>query len=256
MDSLRTSPILIVVFFLALQATTADTIILKDGRQITGDLLKSDKDIAIIDLGFEVLRVPQAEIVRIVKPEEKKPATEPASDANSRPSERESPSWQLFRTAKLEPTTIEENVRRFGEAVVMVTSPRGQGSGFVITPDGHCITNYHVIAQETRIKVTVFRKRESGYEQKHYKKVRIIALNPFIDLALMKIDGDGDPFKCVYLGDIEENEVGLNGSPTRVVKIFRPSVARECEKLAPMDEQAMDEAADRLVAFLQEKELL
>ncbi len=55
---------------------------------------------------------------------------------------------------------------------------------------------------------------------------------------------------------VEEDEVGLNGSPTRVVKIFRPSVARECEKLTPMDEQAMDEAADRLVAFLQEKKLL
>ena len=55
---------------------------------------------------------------------------------------------------------------------------------------------------------------------------------------------------------IEEDMVGLTGSPTRVVKIFRPSVARECEKLAPMDEEALDEAADRLVEFLQEKELL
>ena len=36
-------------------------------------------------------------------------------------------------------------VERFGEAVVMVTSPAGQGSGFVVTAEGHLITNYHVV---------------------------------------------------------------------------------------------------------------
>ncbi len=56
--------------------------------------------------------------------------------------------------------------------------------------------------------------------------------------------------------DVEADKLGLNGSPTRVVKIFRPSVARECEKLPAGDEQAVSEAVDKLVAFLRQKELL
>ena len=56
--------------------------------------------------------------------------------------------------------------------------------------------------------------------------------------------------------DIEPESVGLTGSPTRVVKIFRPTVARECEKLTPTDEQGINDAADRLVAFLQKRQLI
>ena len=56
--------------------------------------------------------------------------------------------------------------------------------------------------------------------------------------------------------DVEPEKAGLNGSPTRVVKIFRPSVARECEKIQAADEQAVKNATDKLVEFLQKKELI
>ena len=56
--------------------------------------------------------------------------------------------------------------------------------------------------------------------------------------------------------DADGAKVGLNGSPTRVVKIFRPKVARECEKIVAGDEASVLRAADRLIEFLQEKELL
>ncbi len=55
---------------------------------------------------------------------------------------------------------------------------------------------------------------------------------------------------------VEAASVGLDGSPTRVVKIFRPSVARQCEKIAPRDEQEIEQAADQLVALLKEKQLI
>lgn len=51
-------------------------------------------------------------------------------------------------------------------------------------------------------------------------------------------------------------KLGLNGSPTRVVKIFRPTVARQCEKLPAGDDAAIAAAADKVVAFLQKKELI
>ena len=56
--------------------------------------------------------------------------------------------------------------------------------------------------------------------------------------------------------DVEDDRLGLKGSPTRVVKIFRPQVARQCEKVLATDEQALNDAVERLVAFLQSKELL
>ena len=56
--------------------------------------------------------------------------------------------------------------------------------------------------------------------------------------------------------DIDEDNVGLAGSPTRVVKIFRPTVARECRMVAPADEIAIGHAADELVAFLAKKGVL
>ncbi|MCD6365653.1 MAG: electron transfer flavoprotein subunit beta/FixA family protein [Planctomycetes bacterium] len=56
--------------------------------------------------------------------------------------------------------------------------------------------------------------------------------------------------------DVEQESLGLKGSPTRVVKIFRPSVTRRCEKILADDDESIDRSADRLVALLQEKELL
>ena len=56
--------------------------------------------------------------------------------------------------------------------------------------------------------------------------------------------------------DVKAENLGLNGSPTRVVKIFRPSVTRECELVRAADEQAIEEAAEKLVAFLRQRELI
>ncbi len=208
MNSRRICFAAIAVSFFVLSAATADTVILKGGHQVSGQVLKSDKNVVIVDLGVTVLRLPRSKVVRIEKSEEK--TSKPKLDPKEKPpsQQKESAGWQMFRTAVLQPTTIEDNAQRFGEAVVMVTSPGGQGSGFMITPDGYCITNYHVISGETRIKVTVFRRTKTGYEQKNYKKVKIIALNPFVDLALLKVDGEGDTFKYAYLGRTDELEAG------------------------------------------------
>ena len=154
------------ISLLVLGVAGADTVILKGGQQLSGEVLKSDNDFVIVDLGSAVLRLPRADVVRIEKAKDQSPEQE-LQAKKGESSEQESADWQMFRTAVLEPKTIEENTQRFGEAVIMVSSPGGQGSGFIITPDGYCITNYHVISEETRIKITVFRRTEAGYEQKN-----------------------------------------------------------------------------------------
>jgi electron transfer flavoprotein beta subunit len=55
---------------------------------------------------------------------------------------------------------------------------------------------------------------------------------------------------------IELSEVGVKGSPTQVVKIFKPKVARECEKVPAKDEESVEKAVDKLTEFLRHKGLI
>ena len=195
----------------AAAGTPADRVVLKSGSEVTGEVLKSDGQSVIVDLGCAVLRLASSDVLRIERhgagglfsasqPDSRGPA--------SQPSERLGTLWQLYRTAKCEAGTVEQQAERNSEAVVMVTSPGGLGSGFVIHPDGYLVTNYHVIANETRIKVTLFHKNPQGFENRHFKKVRIIAIDPFEDLALLKIEDAGEPLKFVYLGNHDDLAVG------------------------------------------------
>jgi electron transfer flavoprotein beta subunit len=55
---------------------------------------------------------------------------------------------------------------------------------------------------------------------------------------------------------IDAADVGLRGSPTRVVRVFRPSIARECEMLSAEDPTSIEAACDRVVTFLEERGLI
>ena len=47
-----------------------------------------------------------------------------------------------------------------------------------------------------------------------------------------------------------EDEVGLDGSPTRVIKLYRPKVRREAVIMSPKNENEIEEAADKLIDFI------
>jgi len=196
-------PILAVAAF-AVSGASGERIVLKSGQEIKAGILKQDTKTVVVDLGSTVVTLNRSDVEKIEPDQPAAAAAAPPAGGEGKTPEKAGPQWQLYRTAKLTPTTIEKNVDRFGEGVVMVTSPAGQGSGFFINADGYLITNYHVIARETRVKVTVFCKTAEGFEQKPYKQVKIVALNPFMDLALLKIEAPAAPFKYVYLGETGE----------------------------------------------------
>jgi electron transfer flavoprotein alpha/beta subunit len=56
--------------------------------------------------------------------------------------------------------------------------------------------------------------------------------------------------------ELDVKNLGLKGSPTRVVKIFRPKVARECEILTAENEDAVVASTERMYSFLQEREMV
>ncbi len=200
----RIVAIFCVIIGLCVSVGMAERIVLKNGYELTGDILKDTDSGLVVDIGFTVLQLPKESVVKVIKGDSALSGTETSGAVV----EESASQWQIYHTAKLKRATIEKNSEMYGEGVVMVLGPGGQGSGFMISSDGYLITNYHVIAGETRLKVTVFSRSESGYEQKQYKEVKIVAFNPNWDLALLKIEGAKKPLKYVYMGDMNEIEAG------------------------------------------------
>ncbi|MEC9292473.1 MAG: Do family serine endopeptidase [Pseudomonadota bacterium] len=78
---------------------------------------------------------------------------------------------------------------------------RSLGSGVIVTPDGHMITNLHVIQGSKKVKVMFGDKRERDAE--------FIAGDKRTDLALLRIiPKNGERFEAVRFADSDSVEVG------------------------------------------------
>ena len=70
---------------------------------------------------------------------------------------------------------LKDLVDELGEAVVMIRTPIGLGSGFLIHPDGYVVTNDHVVAGERKISITQFSQSGEELLKKNFDNVRIVA---------------------------------------------------------------------------------
>lgn len=192
----------------------AETLQLKDKVSVTGKILAEKRDQVYVDLGFTVLTVPRSQIMRILKadaPETtgKLTVVKASLETETRPAVESKPGFYSANGNKGAAHSVRELVNVVGEAVVQVRTPSGLGSGFIINEDGFLMTNFHVIEGETEISVEVYHQKDGELNRKSYKQVRIIAINKFADLALLKIEGTDCPkFKYVPLGSSEALAVG------------------------------------------------
>lgn len=76
---------------------------------------------------------------------------------------------------------------------------KGNGSGVFISVDGYIVTNNHVVEDAKDIKVTT-------YDKRNYKAT-LVGADPLTDLAVIKIEGEGD-FPAVHFADINSVKVG------------------------------------------------
>ncbi|MBE0583371.1 MAG: DegQ family serine endoprotease [Desulfofustis sp.] len=75
----------------------------------------------------------------------------------------------------------------------------GAGSGFIISADGHILTNNHVVENAEKMTVTLADNREV--------EAKLIGTDPQSDVALIKIDIDED-LPTLSLGDSDALDVG------------------------------------------------
>ena len=198
------SPLTGLALWATISSGFAETLQLKDKTSVTGKILAEKKDQLVVDLGFTVLVVPKNQVLKVSGDETpaspRKSATPPSTPPLGSPGDVPTEIFQTARTP-LSEKSVRELVNQLGEAVVQVRAPSGLGSGFILNEDGYLITNFHVIEGETQLAVEVYHLKNGQLERATYKQIRIVAMNKFQDLALLKIDDKDAPvFAKVMLG--------------------------------------------------------
>ncbi len=75
----------------------------------------------------------------------------------------------------------------------------GTGSGVIITPDGHIVTNNHVIANSTKLQVTL--NNNKTYD------ATVVGSDSNTDIALLKIDAE-EALPYLTFGDSDNTKIG------------------------------------------------
>ncbi|MCC5790295.1 MAG: trypsin-like peptidase domain-containing protein [Opitutales bacterium] len=181
----------------------ADVIVLSNGARLEGEILQEREDRVVLDLGFQLITIPRDEI-----------STIQSADPEAVETVVREGIYRIAENAR--ERSVRDNVETIGEAVVQVRTPTGLGSGFVIDPSGYIVTNEHVISGERDITVILYEQRDGNLENVSFRNVRIVALNPFSDLALLKVEADRE-FVTVPVGssnDLRQGEIVFAvGSP-------------------------------------------
>ena len=188
---------MLTILCLAVQSQ-ADTVILKSGTEIKGNVIKQSASHLWIDIGHDVIPIDMIQVEHLIIEETGDEVTPDSQQT-------------LFNTSDTLLERIPQSQAKIvGPSVIKVSTPGGLGSGVMINNDGYAITNAHVIQGETNLEVTVWLPQSDGSLQRTtIEEVQIIAINNHLDLALLRIKHpEGEPFDFSYLEKAESIVVG------------------------------------------------
>ncbi|MGH7409155.1 MAG: S1C family serine protease, partial [Candidatus Methylomirabilales bacterium] len=142
-------------------------------------------------------------------------------------------------------TSDEENTtaifRRLAPGVVYVTTVfahegpaapavrRGVGSGFVVSGEGHVLTNAHVVEGSDDILVTI-----AGQER---RKARLVGLDAATDVAVLKIENPPPDLTVIPLGSSSHLQIGQKvlaiGNPFGLSQTLTVGVVSGLDRMLP-----------------------
>ncbi len=175
-------------------------IILNNGAELKAPIIKETDEQVFVDLADTIVGILKKNILSNA------PLT--GKDACANTAGR---TGTFYYTGNLPVTSIKKLTEQYSSGVVMVQTPIGTGSGFIVNEKGFLLTNFHVIEKQTRIKIKIFHTKDEdkGFVEKIYKDVSIIAINQALDIALLKITNvDKKMLNPLFLGTMADVKTG------------------------------------------------
>jgi serine protease Do len=155
----------------------------KDGKPVAGG------DVLALSRAFEEVASRMESVVVNINTEE----------LITRSSMQEQMPWNPFFNPFFGPEQTPERQMPEGQMPERQQMRQSLGSGVIVDPKGYIVTNYHVIKDATRIKVSL--ADDTEYTAK------VIGTDEISDIAVIKINGDKD-FPFAKIGDSRSMNVG------------------------------------------------
>lgn len=166
--------------------------------------------------------------------------------------------------------TLSQSIKKFNPYDLIICGERatdgdtGQvGPGIAAWLDIPFTTYVSKIKEVNENSMIVQRMVETGYEILEIETPCLLTVVKEINYPRLpsmrgKLLAKKKEIKTWGPDDIEAKRdyIGLEGSPTRVVKISKPKVSRGGEILMPKNESELDKAVDGLIEYLQKKEII
>ncbi|MDQ2939026.1 MAG: trypsin-like peptidase domain-containing protein [Actinomycetota bacterium] len=96
----------------------------------------------------------------------------------------------------------------FGGSGLLGQAAAGQGSGFVLNKDGEIVTNAHVVSQGEGSNLSKANQVYVEFADRNRVSAQVLGVDPFADVALIKVDPDGLDLVPLQLGNDANLQVG------------------------------------------------
>lgn len=94
-------------------------------------------------------------------------------------------------------TIVDLSQSFFEDTVISISGNGGQGTGFIISPDGVCLTCAHCIHEEGTQKARIILSLIGGQKINHYVDFEILYIDKVNDFALLKLNSLGFKYSCL-----------------------------------------------------------